>query len=96
MLIFTALTEKCYLDYFKIVMSSGVLLTFLNDNKKSCSLVTEYLLPLRGSIRNWRWGGGQKPVLRFPKWSSSSDSLLPMQGALVQSLVGELDPMCLN
>ena len=52
MLIFTALTEKCYLAYFKIVMSSGALLTFLNDNQKSCSLVTEDLLPLRGSIRD--------------------------------------------
>ena len=93
MLIFTALTEKCYLDYFKIVMSSGVLLTFLNDNKKSCSLVTEYLLPLSGSIQN---RGGKKTSFEIPKCSSGSDSLLPVQGALVQSLVRALGPTCLN
>ena len=29
----------------------------------------------------------------FPWWSTGSDSMLPMQGAQVQSLVRELDPM---
>ena len=34
--------------------------------------------------------------LRLPWWSSDWDSMLPMQGAQVQLLVGELDPTCGN
>ena len=31
-----------------------------------------------------------------PQWSSGWKSMLPMQGAQVPSLVGELDPTCCN
>ena len=37
-----------------------------------------------------------KTILRgLPWWSSGQDSALPMQGARVRSLVGELDPACM-
>ena len=34
--------------------------------------------------------------LGLPWWSSGQDYVLPMQGAWVQSLVGELDPTCMR
>ena len=33
-------------------------------------------------------------VSRLPWWSNGYDSMLPMQGTQVQSLVRELDPTC--
>ena len=35
-------------------------------------------------------------LLELPWWSRDSDSMLPRQGAQVQSLVRELDPTCHN
>ena len=39
----------------------------------------------------------KKPTLNGLPWRSSGwDSVLPMQGAQIQSLNGELDPSCCN
>ena len=35
-------------------------------------------------------------ILELPWWSSGYDSMLPMWGAWVESLVRELDPMFCN
>ena len=35
-------------------------------------------------------------MVGIPWWSSDLDSMLPLQGTWVQSLVRELDPMCHN
>ena len=38
--------------------------------------------------------GSGKALRGLPWWFSGQDSALPRQGAWVQSLIGELDPIC--
>ena len=54
------------------------------------------LLLRQGRCKNMNKGTKIRNVWEgLPWWSSGWDSMLPMQGAWVQSLVGELDPACM-